>query len=622
MPTPLRWIARLGPVFAGLLASAAWARVGGGESFSSGSSNSSSDGGGDGDFIVLLLRLVIWLIIEVPVIGIPLALFLVWAAWKYYGQAGDSSTRKAIALRDAELSVKLSATSADKWVEALKTKDPDFELLRFLDRVKGLWAEVQEAAFLRDLGPVRRHLSDGTYQRLLTHNELLRLQGVRDAVASMEVLDLSLVGLEQTPGFDTLQVAIKAQGRDSEVPEGVSDASAREVARSAQLETFIEIWSFVRSTGTKTVSNPAACPNCGALWDGGATNVCGHCTAVVNSGVYDWVLAEITQGMEAHQTAPVPGLDALRATDPAFHVEGLEDRASLCFWKWIHAQVAQDPDALVRLASPALVTALRAELDALEANGQRRGAADCAVGSAVLRTIERDGDVFQASVEIRFSARWGLTAAGSGALPVMPLRWVFVLERKVGATTDSKRGISSSCCPNCGAPMAESTAPACEFCAAPLGTGEKDWVLAAAVPWERWLARNTVKATEERRLKQRPLGTLTADRTERQRLLYAMGQLAAADGAVHSKEKDRLLVCARRWGLPPEDVERALSPASRAAGLTDPLKRGSPEAEAFMYALIDLARLDGKVDHNEKQLLAQVAAHLGLQPKLSQMLKA
>lgn len=622
MPTLLRWIARLGPVFAGLLATAAWARIGGGESYSGSSSSSSSSSDGDGDFIVLIFRLLIWLIIEVPVIGIPLTLFFLWAAWKYYGQAGDASTRKAIALRDAELSLKLSATNADKWVAALKSKDPDFDLLKFLDRVKGLWAEVQEAGFKRDLGPVRRFLSDATYQRLLTHDELLRLQGVRDAVAGMEVLDLSIVGLEQTPGFDTLQVAIKAQGRDAEVPEGVSDESAREVARSAPLEGFIEIWSFVRGKDTRTVSNPAACPNCGALWDGGATNVCGHCQAVVNSAVYDWVLAEITQGMEAHQTAPIAGLEALRAADPAFHVEGLEDRASLCFWKWIHAQVAQEPASLVRIAAPGFVDGLRAELEGWKANGQRRGANDCAVGSAALRTIERDGAVFKASVEVRFSARWGLTAAGGAALPVMPLRWVFVLERNADATTDLKRGISSSCCPNCGAPMAESTAPACEFCAAPLGTGEKDWVLAAALPWERWLARNTIKDTEVRRLKQRPLGTITPDRTERQRLLYTMGQLASADGAVHSKEKDRLLVCAQRWGLPAEDVERALSPATRAAGYTETLSRGSPEAEAFMYALIDLARLDGKVDHNEKQLLAQVAAHLGLQPKLGQMLKA
>lgn len=593
---------------------AALARIGGGESYSTGSGSDAGDG--DGLFGVLL-EVLLWLVFNHPAIGIPLALVVLVVAIQLYGKSGDASTRKALALRDAEAAVRLSGASADRWVSALRAKDPAFELLPFLDRVKGQWLALQEAWFRRDLGPVRRYVSDATWQRLLTQLELQRLDGVRDAVAQLEAFDLSLVGLEQSRGFDTLRVAIKARGRDTEVSAEASDDLAREVALQAPQETFLEVWSFVRRPEARTRTDSAACPSCGAPWEGGATNVCGHCKAVVNSGAFDWTLAEITQGVEHAPAAAPAGVDALRAEDPAFHVEGLEDRASLCFWRWIYAQVTGQPDSLRRLATPAFLEAMREELGALAARQERRSASECAVGAASLRSVEREGGRFLAHVEVRFSARWGRKAAGAGPLPLSPLRWIFTLERSAAARTDASRGISSAVCPSCGAPAGESTAPACEFCGAALGASEREWILCAAAPWERWMARAAVAPSAPPKVDE-----VIADRSERQRLLYTMGQLAAADGAVADKERRQLESCAQRWGLPPEDVEQALSPTARGAGLTDALRPGSREAEVFLQSLISLARVDGRVDHNERRLLEQVAGRLGVGPRLEALLRA
>jgi hypothetical protein len=106
--------------------------------------------------------------------------------------------------------------------------------------------------------------------------------------------------------------------------------------RRVAAEPFVEVWSFVRRPGVQTrrqgPPQPGHCPNCGAPFDGGAAGNCTYCGAIVNSGSYDWVLAEITQESEAG-AAPgqVPGLEALRAVDPALSLEVLEDRASLLF---------------------------------------------------------------------------------------------------------------------------------------------------------------------------------------------------------------------------------------------------------------------------------------------------
>jgi hypothetical protein len=83
------------------------------------------------------------------------------------------------------------------------------------------------------------------------------------------------------------------------------------------------------------------CPNCGAEFTGGATNTCEFCGAIVNSGNYDWVLSEITQGSEfVGANAAVDGLARARQTDPELTTELLEERAALIFWRWVDAQVA------------------------------------------------------------------------------------------------------------------------------------------------------------------------------------------------------------------------------------------------------------------------------------------
>ena len=49
------------------------------------------------------------------------------------------------------------------------------------------------------------------------------------------------------------------------------------------------------------------------------------------------------------------------------------------------------------------------------------------------------------------------------------------------------------------------------------------------------------------------------DAAERQRLLYTMAAMAAADGNVDDRERRMLKLCAERWGVPYENVEMALN---------------------------------------------------------------
>lgn len=623
MKTRWWWIARVARYFPFLVALAwslpALARIGGGEHYNSG--NSSRGGGGDGDGGAVI-QLLVWLIIEHPAVGIPVAIIVAIVWFVHQRNQGDGSTRKALDRAEAERRTTVSATAVTGWVAALKTKDPQFDLVAFFDRTRKLFLETQEAWFKRNLEPVRRHLSDATFQRLAVQLKILDAQGVRDAIAEPKVLDLQIIGLEQNEFFDTVHVRVKAQLRDEDAPANATDEQARALAMKKAPEQFMEVWSFVRKPGVQTKvgedSFQGKCPNCGAPFAGGAANTCEFCNAIVNSGNYDWVLAEITQGSEyapAHETAE--GLAKARQSDPGLSTEMLEDRASLAFWKWVEAQVTGDTTHLTKLAVPGFLQSLKSDLDALKAAGKRKVFLECAVGAVNTRKLSSQGELDLASVEIRWSARIGVAAAGQKPpnLPSQPQRWVLILQRKSGAKTVTENGMATNRCPTCHAPLTNNGQPSCEYCGTLLASGDKDWVIQDFGGWE-WWRTNLGKSSGT---SPQPVAARVPDREERERLVYMMAAMAMADGVVDAKERQLLKMASDRWGVPWANVELALNAGP---GLFDKLlTRGSVEAEAFMKELVAVALVDGKIDAKEKKMLQVAAGHLGLGGRLDEFLR-
>ena len=554
-----------------------------------------------------------------------LALIIVaYVLWRAFVRSFGSlaSTQRVLEQADARPIQAVSARDVTAWVDALQRRDPRFDLVGFLDQAKALFLRVQAAWSAGALSPVRADLSDATFRRLNVQLALLRLQGVRNVTADVAVLGLEAVGLEQTSAFDTLHVRVRAQARDLDVPAAMPPQEAQSRVSRVAAEPFVEVWSFVRRPGVQTKqrgpNETGRCPNCGAPFDGGAAGNCTYCGAIVNSGSYDWVLAEITQQSEAG-AAPgnVPGLEALRATDPALSLEVLEDRASLVFWTWVDAQSRTRPGALAKVATAPFVSELQADVEALRTRGRSRAFLQCAVGSVDVQAFDLGPDTTHAAVEIRWSARMGVVASGSapGGLPVIPQRWVFTLERKAGVRTDADRGMATARCGNCGAPLTDSLEPTCEHCGAALNDGGHDWVLAQAEPYEIWAARPRAVATAAARA---PAQDAVLDMRERQRMLFLMAAMARADGQVDDKELRMLKLCAERWGVPFEAVEQALraDPAVFERMVPPP----GPGGETFLRSLVQMALVDGKVDRQERRMLEATAARLGLTERLPELL--
>lgn len=589
-----------------LVAAPALARIGGGEHYT-GPASDDRDGGSDGSAETLVYLIV--LAIEHPVCGVPLLLAFCGCMFYRWRAQGDSTTAKAIAFADGQRRTQVSPQLVSGWVSALQAKDPTFDLLHLLDNTKKLFVELQRAWFGRQLEPVRRYLSDATYQRLSVQLALLAAAGVRDAIAEPTVLDLKLVGLEQSQWFDTAHIMVRAQMRDTDVPATASDAEALAIASKENPSQFVEVWSFVRKPGALTKPNQelfaGACPNCGAPFGGGASNRCDHCGGVVNSGNYDWVLAEITQGSEySRANGAVEGFSRARQNDPALNTEALEDRAALCFWKWVEAQATHEVSRLTKVATAPFRERTAAELSALAGASRRRLYRECAIGAVETRKLEAVGDRERAHVEVRWSAR----LADGPARPI-PQRSVLTLERSSSAKTHVEHGLSSYRCSNCHAPATDNGETVCEFCGHAFDAADGDWVLGDLRTWEAYRGATPSSG---------PSAAHVPPLEERERLVYLMAAVAAADGVVDARERALLRECAERWGVSFANVELALGAGD---GLfTRLLAKGSTDAEALLCELVQLAKADGAIDRKERKLLDAAAAHLGLVDRLPSLL--
>jgi len=337
---------------------------------------------------------------------------------------------------------------------------------RFQSRARALFEALNAAWMRRDLSPVRTRLSDATFQRLTTQLRLLQAQGLRNATSDWALQELRAVASEQDRTFDTLHVHVRAQGRDRDVPSHLEDDEARAAANEAPLHPYEERWTFLRRRDASVASDAdGACPGCGAPLELGETAACAHCKAIVNSGKYDWVLAEMTQAVEARAPAPLPpGADALREQDPGFSRQVLEDRASLLFWRWVQAQATQDTRVLAKVATPEFLEQVASDIS----GRAPRSFQQCAVGAVALTALRLELETQHAFLEVRWSVERS------------PRRSVLELRRSAGAQTP-EASLSTARCPACSGPLGDNGQPTCEYCGELLAASPRDWVLAGVV---------------------------------------------------------------------------------------------------------------------------------------------
>ncbi|RCK80978.1 MAG: putative membrane protein [Candidatus Ozemobacter sibiricus] len=459
---------------------AVFARAGGGEGFP-GSPGPGSGGGGSGSdseaFFYLLWHL-LDLAYHYPLIGIPLIILLIIAA-AYGAFEGRERYVDYTIRRGTQAQPQVEQARA---VARLRQRDPAWNQTAFLGRVRQAFLAIQHGWAKADLGTAQAFLSDGVYDRFQILLRELAEAGLRNRVTDVRVVDTAIRQVDSDDHYDTIHVAIRATAIDCLV----SATTGQWVEGPTTPEMFEEVWTFLRRPSARTLARPGLiegfCPNCSAPVEMARVAICAACQSYLRSGEHDWVLAVITQASEwaPRPATAVPGLTAYRQLDPGFHLQHLEDRASVVFWRHALAERLGDVGPLRKYALDPFLAGFALRLQPGE-DGTRHFFTRCAVGGVRAKAILPGEPFDRVFVEIAWSGRpterrrdGRTVAAGPGT---RRLRNVFVLVRRHGVTTPTRTSLDSAHCPNCGAPEQTGQEFACPYCDTVLNDGSQDWVL-------------------------------------------------------------------------------------------------------------------------------------------------
>lgn len=584
----------------GLLAIQAFARAGGGESysggFSGGSSSYSYGGSGDsGDLLFVFLYWYVRVVVEKPWFGVPFTVFLIYMLFKI-NQEVRSAGPAAAALGGSTHGGGQIATRKAAELARLRERDPAFDERAFLRRAGMAFHKIQEAWSAGDMAGARAFISDGVRERFGRQLGALKARGLRNLMEGVEVLDIELLACRSDEHFDELWVRVAAAASDRMV-----DAEGATVSGAPGRQNFEEVWTFLRRPGAKTLKRPGliegSCPSCGSPLPIADAARCGACKSWVNSGEYDWVLAVITQSCEWRMREPARDVDGwaeAAAGDPALSLPALEDRASVIFWRWLDARRLGDPSPLRAVADDG-VRASFAGAEPWPAAFE-----NAAVGAAEVVAFESGGEWRRAHVAVTWSADGELR------------RHFFVLRRAAGAKTDSHQGLRTARCPSCGAPPAERSEAACAYCSSPLNDGKRDWVLTEAVPFGEWRRPGGVAAAPARTLPPAAGLDWGADMSPAEAFAI-LARATLADGEETLAERAFLEAYARSRGLPPAKAEQ-ITTAARAGLLDAPRAADGAQAETMLRGMIRMSLTDGAVTEAERSALRSFAARFHLRP--------
>jgi len=526
------------------------------------------------------------------------------------GRKGKSGYQTSVIRRGSGAMDEIRKTAA---LAEIQAKDPNFDEKHFLERISAAFMKIQEAWCAQDLHTVRPFISDGVYERFTLQIAEQKFLGLRDRMENIRIVDIGLAAVESRDQFDEISVRIDASAVDYEV----SLADGKKAGGSTADTEFVEIWSFLRHRGVQTKPGQSGliegnCPNCGAAIEMNESANCTHCKALLRSGQYDWVLAEITQESEWEGvcSSQVPGVATIRQSDPEFNLQALEDRASVMFWRLRTSEREGNAQAVRKIASEPFCQQYEAQL---KGHDQHWWFGECGVGKVSTLAMLDDGQWQRAVVEVRWSGTRFSTDeqgrpqnTGQGVLS----RTGLVLGRRSGEKSDVNLSISSAHCPNCGAPEAGGDSNSCPFCGTVLNDGSHGWILLDVGGLAEDKIQRLIKGASDDAAQVQVAPT--ADGTpEGTGALVWMVKMMLADGRSNEQELWMLETAAKRRNVSPDRLKILFS-AAQSGEIDIPEPRDGNEAREWMMMMADEALADGRIQPQELALLNAVGSQYGL----------
>lgn len=473
----------------GVFADDAWARVGGGQSFSTGRSGRSggySGGGGGGEADILFF--LIYLAIRHPTIGVPLLLIAVTVIVVRAFMKGSSSKRR-VPSNDDWVDPTHGHRGRKTGLDKLRAADPGFSMPVLLDYLQLVHRRATEAAVTGAWEPLEPFVSKAARQQV---------QAQHTGVA--QVREVVVGGLTVT--------AVERQG-DRFVLTATYLGTRLEVMDSGQeRRVFVtETWRFARRASATTDEPEAVtrmgCPSCGAAIDTDRTGACRSCGTPIVEGLLQWRAESVdldprrpvkvpqvgwTQGgiePSVHAASRVdPELGRrwrdFRSRHPGFDPHVFQRRVKAIFLSLQQAWSDGSWSDARPYVTDTLYQTLRFYIEQYTENGLRNRQAD--IGLINQEIVKVEIDAWYEAITIRIygtSKDWvedesGKVVGGNAKVDRQYSEyWTFL--RAIGSGDELH---DPSQCPSCGAPLDRvSQAGVCGYCESKITSGQFDWVL-------------------------------------------------------------------------------------------------------------------------------------------------
>jgi predicted lipid-binding transport protein (Tim44 family) len=176
------------------------------------------------------------------------------------------------------------------------------------------------------------------------------------------------------------------------------------------------------------------------------------------------------------------GLDAIKAKDPEFEAETFLQHAQMAFFLVKRAFQEQNVHGARAYLNPALYAPWKAEVDQVQANGQRWVLENLNVRGMHVPEVRStlSGDTIVVHFDVvsdnkLVDAKTGRVLGGGEEDIRYGERWTF--QRGPRAKTVASGGVIASHCPNCGGLLKLDDDGRCDFCGADIPSGEYDWTV-------------------------------------------------------------------------------------------------------------------------------------------------
>ena len=557
-------------------------RAGGGGSSSS----------GDGGEIGLLIDIIIWVMRVLPFpLNVIVSLGVV-AAFFYYRKKFSQSS---LVLTD--IPENMSGPSAPISYATLKPEGDQFKEAAFLQKVSKAFTEVQEAWAAGDLGPSRPYISDAVYQRFASQQKMMAQLKQKNILGEVRIQSAKIVSYEQEGDYDIITVGFRVSMKDR-----FESSLDRRLNVNCDGE-FIEYWSFLRTQGitTKDMYYSQACPQCSAPLPEamGEFSKCEACNTLLNTGAYDWVLAEITQARDWASRSKINQAKNIVASlyqrDERFSLQGVEDKASNAYLQILCAKALDATDGVKRFVSDEFMKSMVP--DSILYNRLYLNSVTV-IGTTSYQGLDHLFIRIQSSYQ-----RVDVDGQTVNILdPFLETKTEVMVMTRDSKVTIPKGSVYAKECPGCGGTLKSTTDVNCPYCQTVVNSTKYDWIVASIMSADEFRAfmdqqNAKVAAAAQKQMDDRM--------TYRDYALNNVLIVIGADGVFDQREVAYVKKVAGEWGFP-KDRLAGLIQEAQAHRLSLKQPQNEKHRQKMLKLMTKAAMADGGMSQEEKAILEQM----------------